>query len=106
VSPLRLIVLVVLTCISACSWFGSKRMRSPDPAEIIVTGAPAGSLLFVDGSQSGPATAQNNHSQVLSVAPGAHKVEIHMGDAVVYREDTYVARGEHRVVIVLSGSSR
>jgi hypothetical protein len=71
-----------------------------------VTGAPMGSLVFVDGVQTGQVAAQNDHSQVLNVAAGAHKVEIHLGDTVVYREDTYVGPGERRVVIVLSGSSR
>jgi hypothetical protein len=71
-----------------------------------VAGAPVGSLVFVDGLQTGQATAHNDHPQVLNVAPGAHKVEIRMGDAVVYREDTYVGLGEHREVIVLSGLSR
>jgi hypothetical protein len=78
----------------------------PDPPEIIVTGAPVGSLVFVDGLQIGEAAAHNDQSQVLNVAAGTHKVEIHMGDTVVYREDTYVGLGERRVVIVLSGLSR
>jgi hypothetical protein len=78
----------------------------PDPTEIIVTGAPAGSIVFVDGLQTGQPTATNDHPQVLNVATGAHKVEIHVGDTVVYREDTYVGLGEHRVVHVLSGLNR
>jgi hypothetical protein len=78
----------------------------PDPTQIIVTGAPTGSLVFLDGLQSGRSTATNDHPQVLNVAAGAHKVEIHLGDAVVYREDTYVGLGERRVVIVLSGLNR
>jgi hypothetical protein len=81
-------------------------MQSPDPTEIIVTGAPAGSIVFVDGSQIGQATALNDHSQILAVASGVHKVEVHLGDTVVYREDTYVAVGEHRIVRVLSGFNR
>jgi hypothetical protein len=81
-------------------------MPVPDPTEIIVTGAPAGSILFVDGLQTGQATAINDHSQVLNVAAGAHNVEIHFGDTVVYREDTYVGLGEHRIVRVLSGLNR
>ena len=81
-------------------------MQIPDPTEIIVTGAPVGSIVFLDGLQTGQAAAHNDQSQVLKVAAGAHKVEIHMGDRVVYREETYVGPGEHRVVIVLSGSSR
>jgi hypothetical protein len=60
----------------------------------------------VDGLQAGQATARNDHPQVLNVAAGDHKVEIHLGDAVVYREDTYVGLGEHRMVRVLSGFTR
>jgi hypothetical protein len=78
----------------------------PDPTEIIVTGATAGSIVFVDGLQTGQATALNDHPRVLSVAPGDHKVEIRVGDAAVYREDAYVAKGERRVVRVLSGLIR
>lgn len=103
---MRALVLVTLACLSACSWFGSKRVQVPDPTEIIVTGAPAYSIVFVDGVQAGQATAHNDQSQILEVAAGAHKVEIHMGDKIVYREDTYVAPGEHRIVRVLSGLSR
>jgi len=78
----------------------------PDETELIVTGAPVGSLIFIDGLQTGQATARNDRPQVLNVATGAHKVEIHIGDAVVYREDTYVSLGEHRIVRVLSGLNR
>ena len=78
----------------------------PDPTEIIVTGAPTGSVVFVDGLQTGQAATANDHTQVLNVAAGAHKVEIHVGDSVVYREDTYVGPGERRVVMVLSGLNR
>jgi hypothetical protein len=81
-------------------------MQVPDPTEIIVTGAPAGSIVFVDGLQTGQATALNDKTQVLDVAAGAHKVEIHVGDTIVYREDTYVGLGERRIVRVLSGLNR
>jgi hypothetical protein len=102
----RAFVLISLICLSACSWLHSRGAQAPEPAEIIVTGAPVGSLVFIDGVQTGRAAAHNDDSQVLNVAAGDHKVEIHMGDRVVYREDTYVGRGDHRAVIVLSGSSR
>ncbi len=97
---------MALACLSACSWFGSRKHELPDPTQLIVTGAPAGSLIFVDGSQTGQETAISDHPQVLDVAAGAHKVEIHLGDKIVYREETYVGVGEHRVVTVLSGLTR
>ena len=71
-----------------------------------MTGAPVGSVVFIDGLQTGQETALDDHPQVLRVAAGAHKVEIHVGDRVVYREDTYVGLGEKRTVRVLSGLNR
>ena len=103
---MRVFLLVTVACLSACSWFASRKTQVPDPTEIIVTGAPAGSTVFVDGLQTGQATAINDHPRVLNVAAGAHRVEIHVGDSVVYREDTYVEVGEHRIVRVLSGLNR
>ncbi len=62
--------------------------------------------MFVDGVQTGQAAALNDHPQVLDVAAGTHKVEIHVGDRIVYREDAYVRLGERYTVRVLSGLNR
>jgi hypothetical protein len=62
--------------------------------------------VFVDGAQAAEALTVNDHPQILNVTAGAHKVEIHVGDSVVYREDTYVGPSEHRTVRVLSGINR
>ena len=102
----RFFVLMLLACLSACGWFGWRKPTQTEPTEIIVTGAPVGSFVFVDGVQAGHVAAHNDDSQILDVAAGNHKVEVHLGDKIVYREDTYVGRGEHRAVMVLSGSSR
>lgn len=48
----------------------------------------------------------NDYSQVIEVVPGSHRVEIRVGERIVYREDTDVAVSEHRVVTVLSGAQR
>ncbi len=48
----------------------------------------------------------NSRTRMLEVSPGTHVVEIKSSDTVVYREDTYVGPGDHRVVTVLSGNSR
>ena len=103
---LKVFLFVTLACLSACSWFGSRKAPLPDPTELIVTGAPGGSIVFVDGARAGEATAANDHPQVVTVAAGPHTVEIHLDDKVVYREETYVGTGERRVVTVLSGLPR
>jgi hypothetical protein len=96
---------MTLACLSACSWFGSRKPQpAPNPTEIIVTGAPVGSIVLIDGAPIGQPTASNVRSQTLDVAAGAHTVEIRIVDRIVYREDTYVAIGERTVVIVKSGS--
>lgn len=102
---MKAFLLIVLACLSGCSWFHAKS-HAPEPSEIIVTGAPAGSVVFVDGVQAGQTAEANNRPQVLDVAPGTHTLEVRIGDTVAYREDTYVVQGEKRVVTVLSGTSR
>src|ERR1700730_2408979 len=112
VSRLKVAILIMLLCLSGCSWmhtsswFHSKKSHAPDPTELIVTGAPVGSLLFVDGVQTGEAKEVASRPQVLDVAPGSHTVEVKVGDAVVYRENTYVAAGDKHVITVLSGARK
>ncbi len=97
---------LVLTCLAACSWIHPRAKAPPAAPELIVTGAPAGSIVFIDGLQSGQSMEVNDKTQVLNVAAGAHVVEVRTGSTVVYREQTYVGSGERRVIKVLSGSSR
>jgi hypothetical protein len=103
---LKILMLLAFACLSACSWFHPRAKPMPEPPALIVTGAPAGSDLFIDGVQTGETAASNDKPQVLTVAAGEHIVEVRMGSAVVYREQTYVGSGERRVIKVLSGSSR
>ncbi len=103
---MRIFIVMALAGLSACSFFTSRKAPASDPTEIIVTGAPAGSSVFVDGVPTGQAAVLNDHPQVLDVTAGAHKVEIHLGEKVVYQEDTFVEPGGHRTVRVLSGLNR
>ena len=103
---MKILMILALTVLSGCSWFHRKPPPPPVQPELIVTGAPAGSTVFIDGTQRGQAAELNDRPQSLSVAEGTHVVEIHRGDTVVYRENIYVKNGEKRVVTVLSGSNR
>ena len=105
-SSLKVILLLTLVGVSGCSWFGLHKHVTPAPTVLLVTGAPVNSIVVVDGSPAAPENTANDHPQVITVAPGAHVVEIHVGDRTVYREETDVAAGTRRVVKVLSGLSR
>ncbi len=102
---MRVFVLMTLVALSACSWFRSKP-PVPAPTEFVVTGAPAGSIVFVDGASSAPPNPLSGHPQVIGVAPGPHTVEIHVEDTIVYREDTDAVAHHQTLVRVLSGLNR
>ncbi len=101
---LKTSLLVILLCLSGCSWFHAKKAAAPEPPQLIVTGAPAGSMLFVDGVQVRQASEAVGHAQVLEVAAGTHILEVRKDDAVTYRENFDVEAGEKRVITVLSGT--
>ena len=101
-TPLKASLIILLLCVSGCSWF-HRKPHAPDPTELVVVGAPVGSMVFIDGVQSGHAKEIANQPQEVAVAPGTHVLEVRMGDTVAYRENTYVTPGEKRVISVLSG---
>jgi hypothetical protein len=103
---LKILFVVALLSLSACSWFHG-RPKGPAPLpELVVTGAPAGSAVFIDDVQSGQVAEKNGKPQVLSVPAGMHMVEVRAGSTVIYREQTYVGSGDNRVINVLSGTHR
>jgi hypothetical protein len=104
-TPLKAFLIILLLCVSGCSWF-HRKPHAPDPTELVVVGAPGGSMVFVDGVLAGQAKEVANQPQEVEVAPGTHILEVRMGDTVAYRENTYVTPGEKHVISVLSGTGR
>jgi hypothetical protein len=102
---LKKVALIALLLLTGCGWF-HRKPPPPEPSELIVTGAPVGATLLVDGAPAGHVSEANDRTQVLTVTSGTHLLEVKVGDSVTYRENTYVALGEKRVVTVLSGFSR
>jgi hypothetical protein len=101
----KFIVFLALASLSGCSWFHLHAKGPPPSPQLVVTGAPADSMIFVDNVQNGE-PAQKGKPQVLTVSAGAHLIEVRTGSTVIYREQTYVSSGESRSIKVLSGSSR
>jgi hypothetical protein len=103
-APLKAPLLVLLVVLSGCSWLHAKKTPAPPPTELIVTGAPANSVLLVDGVPKDEVAETGRRPHVLTVEPGSHTLEVKRNDKVVYREDVDVSLGEKRVVTVLSGT--
>jgi hypothetical protein len=70
------------------------------PPTLIVTGAPSGSILFVDGLDMGSAPQYDGNPKVLAVLEGTHQVEVRLGSNVVYREKAFVSSGQSHTVAV------
>ncbi len=103
---MKIFTFLSLLMLSGCSWFHAKPKPAPVPPQFVVTGAPAGSIVFIDGVMTGRLTELNDRPQIVAVTAGTHTVEVRIGDTVVYREDAYIKSGEKRVITVLSGSNR
>jgi hypothetical protein len=101
---LALLALTTLLC--GCAWFHKRTPPPAPPPELVITGAPAAAIVFIDGAQQGPASEVNDKPQLLNVTAGEHLVEVRVGETAVYRENIYVRSGERRIVTVLSGTSR
>lgn len=105
VVALKAVGLILLLCLSGCSWLHRRQPPPPTPPELVVTGVPPGSTLFVDGVPLGQPSDGSSRSRILEVSPGMHTLEVKMGDTVAYRENAYVGMGDRRVITVLSGNS-
>lgn len=103
---MKTIIILALVSLTGCSWFHARPKAAPPLPELVVTGTPAGSAIFIDDVQNGQVAEVNGKPQVLHVAVGMHVVEVRSGDAVIYREQTYVSSGNNRVINVLSGIHR
>jgi hypothetical protein len=103
---LKIFAFLALLGLCGCSWFHSRAKPAPDPTELVVTGAPAGSIVLIYDVQNGELAKFNDKPQVLNVSAGAHVVEVRAGTRVIYREQTYVGSGEKRFIRVLSGFNR
>jgi hypothetical protein len=68
---------------------------------LVVTGAPAGSTLYVDGLAMGGADQFNGKPSVLAVLDGVHQVEVRLGAQVILHEKVFVSAGESHTVTLL-----
>jgi hypothetical protein len=106
---LKYLIWIPLLFLTGCSWLHGhtwfhKTPVQPEPTQLIVNGAPAGSILLIDGAQAGVENGLAEKPQLVAVEPGMHTVEVKVRGKIAYRESTYVAPGEKHLVVVLSGN--
>lgn len=101
----RFMILIAVAALAACALPQTSVRTGLPPPALIVTGAPSGSLLFVDGLEMGSAAQYDGNPKVLAVLEGTHQVEIRLGTNVVHRERAFVSSGQSHTVAVTGAVS-
>jgi hypothetical protein len=101
-----IVVATLLLALSGCALPQTTVRTGSTQPSLTVKGAPAGTVLFVDGLAMGAAQQFDGNPKVLAVLEGAHQVEIRQGTSVVYSEKVYVTAGETHAITVLPGAAQ
>jgi hypothetical protein len=99
-----LAILIAIAALTGCMPQTSVR-TGMSPPTLMVTGAPSGSVLVVDGLDMGSAAQYDGNPKVLAVLEGTHQVEVRLGSNVVHREKAFVSSGQSHTVAVRGGVS-
>jgi hypothetical protein len=76
---------------------------SPRP-QLAIKGAPADTILIVDGLAMGPASQYDGNPKVLVVEEGVHQVQIQRSGKTIHTEKAFVSNGETKTITVNAGS--
>ena len=97
---MRSLLCALALAFAACA-MPSTTVRTPESRpSLAITGAPAGSQLFVDGNAMGDAGAYDGNPKVLLVEPGTHVVDVRDGSGRVLFEQTVFVESETKTVQV------
>jgi hypothetical protein len=100
------IALVIVAFLAGCALPNTTMKTGSSPPTLIVKGAPAGSILFVDGLSMGNAAQFDGNPKTLAVLEGTHQFEVRLGAAVVYKEKAFTSSGESHTVAVSQGTAQ
>ncbi len=94
------------TMLSACALPQTTVTSGSSQPSLVVTGAPADAVLYVDGLAMGRASQFDGHPRVLAVLQGPHQVQVREGSTVLYHDKVFLSNGEIRNVKLLPVAAR
>ena len=97
-----LLPIAALAVLAACDIrLPSSRTDIPDERpSIAFSGAPEGSVVFVDGQAMGSAFQYSSGRNVLLVEPGNHLISVRMGDQVILTRRVFLSGAATRTFVV------
>ena len=103
---MRLVATMLLATLAGCTLPQTSVKSGSSPPVLTIKGAPADSVLYVDGLQIGPASRYDGNPTVLAVLQGVHRVEVREGDRTIYADRAFVSSGETHVITIVSGAAQ
>lgn len=99
----RIVGVAMSLLLGACALPETVIKTGSSRPQLVVKGAPADTVLVVDGHSMGSASRFNGDPNVLVVEPGGHQVEIQRSGNVVHVEKVFVSDGETRTITINAG---
>ena len=90
---------IILTVIIGCSLPATTVKTVDSRPSISITGAPRGSILFVDGVSMGIADEYDGQPNILIIEPGTHKIEIKNDNGIIYQQTIFVESELKNIVV-------
>jgi hypothetical protein len=83
-------ILPIVLALAGCAMPQTTVRTTDTRPSLVVTGAPAGALLYVDGEAAGP-TDDGAGPVAVRVEPGTHQVEVRdSAGALIYQQKVFV----------------
>ena len=98
--------IAALLLLGACTLPQTTVRTGSSQPSLVVKGAPAGAVLYVDGLAMGPAPQFDGNPKVLAVLEGPHQVEVRQGPSVLFHDKVFISSGEVHAITLLSGASQ
>lgn len=98
------LIFLSVTLLAACSYTTSQSRTVDARPTLSVAGAPAGSILSVDGLAFGLATTFAPEKQAVKLEPGTHVVRIEQDGRVLQEEKIFLSNGVFKVIQMQGGS--
>lgn len=99
------LVVIGLTALPGCDGTGirypsSRTDITDERPSIAFSGAPSGSVVFVDGKSMGLATRYDGGENVLLVEPGNHQIQVRLGERVLLKQRVFLSGQATRTFVV------
>lgn len=102
----KLLIIALALHLTACALPTTTVKTGAARPTLSIIGAPANTLLYLDGLEAGAANNFNGAPNTLLVEEGAHRVELRLGGQVILAQQIFSSNGENSKVTYSAGGAQ